>query len=105
WTKCERTTKPFRPPLPIRTKGVCDGSGVTGRRISRRRFGERLRCFGRANIGLAQSLLGWKQSGQRESLCTKEEGDLSIRMRCEVTVIATYNEITSNDLAKAKCAQ
>jgi hypothetical protein len=34
-----------------------DGSGVAGRRISRRRFGERLRCFGRANIRLAQSLL------------------------------------------------
>jgi hypothetical protein len=38
-------------------KAFCDESGVAGRRISRRRFGERLRCFGRANIGLAQSLL------------------------------------------------
>jgi hypothetical protein len=38
-------------------KAYRDGSGVAGRRISRRRFGERLRRFGRANIGLAQSLL------------------------------------------------
>jgi hypothetical protein len=38
-------------------KAYRDDSGVAGRRISRRRFGERLRCFGRANIGLAQSLL------------------------------------------------
>jgi hypothetical protein len=38
-------------------KAYRDESGVAGRRISRRRFGDRLRRFGRANIGLAQSLL------------------------------------------------
>jgi hypothetical protein len=38
-------------------KAYRDESAVDGRRISRRRFGERLRRFGRANIGLAQSLL------------------------------------------------
>jgi hypothetical protein len=38
-------------------KASCDESGVAGRRISRRRFGEWLRRFGRAKIGLAQSLL------------------------------------------------
>ena len=38
-------------------KAFRDGSGVAGRRISHRRFGERLRCFGRAIVGAAQSLL------------------------------------------------
>jgi hypothetical protein len=40
------TLEPFR-----------DESGVAERRISRRRRGERLRCFGRAQIGSAQGLL------------------------------------------------
>jgi hypothetical protein len=38
-------------------KAFCDESGVAGRRDRQRRRGERLRHFGRANIGLAQSLL------------------------------------------------
>ena len=38
-------------------KASRDGSGVAGRRDRQGRRGERLRRFGRANIGLAQSLL------------------------------------------------
>jgi hypothetical protein len=38
-------------------KAARDESGVAGRRDRQGRRGERLRCFGRANIGLAQSLL------------------------------------------------